>query len=789
MSYHLTVHKIDQSCLFELAWGKGQRLTASLAFPAQLLELYAAWQRAYLGYYKQSLRGRPGVAGQVAAPAVDWHSQLVQAEARLLSEFHTWLKHGDLFDLREELRRMAQVSAADRVLFLTCTPLELARLPWETWEFGPQVPMVRSPATIQSATVDRQGFRRGRARVLAILGDDTGLDFADERRALSGQKSLLEVHYVGWQPGENAVALKQRICEAIADPQGWDVLFFAGHSNEAALLDGQIAIAPNTAMAIKELSPYLRQAQQRGLQFALFNSCSGLDIAQGLINLGLSQVAVMREPIDNEVAQVFLVQLVQRLARYQTVQEALQGTCQFLKLEQNLTHPSTYLVPSLFRHPESLHYQLQPAGWRKTLRRWRPTPWEVATVGALAAVSLLPPLQDWLLSQRVLAQAVYRDVTAQLAPSPSPIVLVRIDDRTLQERRILSPSPIDRTLLADLVTQLGDLDAEVVGIDYLLDRPTENDALLRQALEQGVEQDRRWFVLATKRNDPGEWLTVHPEVAANPWSLEGDIRVPWWHVQLRGWSERPLPFSYQLAIAHHLSQTPTPELPYPNLQSQKPLQSLIESHWEAAYGGEPPLSPRANLSVVTNFSRWFYQRWLHPILDFSIPPAQVYQTTAAWQLLQDPDQALQQLDLPSLQGQVVIIMAGGYDEVQDDSWVLPAAVAYWRGDGVGILSGGEAHAYMAHHFLTGHLVMPVPDLWMVLLAAVGGKAIALGLGHRLGRYPVRSLGLGAGATAGYGLLCLQLYVSGLILLPWLLPSLVVGLYLLPFLRKHHGQSI
>jgi CHASE2 domain-containing sensor protein len=788
MTYRLTIHKIDQSCLFELTWGKGQRLTTSLTFPAQLLGLYKDWRQAYLSYYNQSLRGRPGAVGQVAALAVDWHSQLVQAEARLLSEFHTWLKHSDLYDLREELRRMAQVPAENRVLFLTCTPLELSRLPWETWEFGPQVQMVRSPATIQSATVDRKEFRRGKARVLAILGDDTGLDFADDQRALNGQKSLLDVHYVGWQPGENAVALKQRICQAIADPQGWDVLFFAGHSNEAELLDGRIFIAPHTAMAIKELSPSLRQAQQRGLQFALFNSCSGLDIAQGLISLGLSQVAVMREPIHNEVAQVFLVQLVQRLARYQTVQAALQGTCQFFKLEQNLTHPSAYLVPSLFRHPESVPYQLQPAGWRKTLRRWRPTPWEMAAVGVMAVVSLLPPVQDWLLSQRVLAQAVYRDVTAQLAPTPSPIVLVRIDDRTLQERRILSPSPIDRTLLADLVTQLGDLDAKVVGIDYLLDRPTENDALLRQALEQGVERDQQWFVLATKRNDPGEWLTVHPEVAANTWSLEGDIRVPWWHVQLRGWSERPLPFSYQLAIAHHLSQNPAPELPYPNLQSQKSLQSLVESHWEAAYGGEPPISPRANLSVVTNASRWFYQRWLHPILDFSIPPAQVYQTVPAWQLLQDPDQALRELDLPSLKGQVVIIMAGGYDEVEEDSWALPAAVAYWRGDSVGILSGGEAHAYMAQHFLTGHLVVPVPDLWMVLIAAVGGKAIALGLGPRLGRYPVRSLGLFTGATAGYGLLCLQLYVSGLILLPWLLPSVTTGLYLLPVLRRHHGQS-
>ncbi|MBD2259320.1 CHASE2 domain-containing protein [Pseudanabaena sp. FACHB-2040] len=799
MTYRLNVHKIDQSCLFELAWGKGQRLTASLAFPAQLMGLYDTWRRAYLGYYKQALRGRVGAIGQVTSLDVNWHSNLVLAEARLLSEFHKWLKHGDLFDLRAELTKASEKvaagsskspGAAKAELFLTCTPLEMARLPWETWEFGQHMQIVRSPANIRSETVDRQPFRRGKTRVLAILGDETGLNFEEERNALNAQKKLLDIHYTGWQPGENTASLRERICREIADPLGWDVLFFAGHSNEAALLDGQVAIAPKTTISIKELSPYLKQAQQRGLQFALFNSCSGLDIANALIDLGLSQVAIMREPIHNEVAQAFLVQLLQRLARYENVQEALLGACQFLKLEQNLTYPSAYLVPSLFRHPESVPYRVQPAGLRKALQHFRPSPWEAAAIGVIAVLSLLPPVQDWLLSQRVWAQAVYRDVTTQLAPAATPIVLVRIDDRTLQERRILRPSPIDRTLLTDIVTQLAALEAKVVGIDYLLDRPTDNDAELRQALEQGVEQNQQWFVFATKRNDPGDWLTVYPDVASTNWVLTGDIRVPWWHVHLRGWSERPLPFSYQLAIAHYLTQPEhqTSDIPRPNLQSQKSLQALVEGYWEATHGGQPPLSERANLSIFTNLSRWIYQRWLHPILDFSLPPEQVYKTIPAWQLLQEPNRGLQEAGLSTLQGQVVIVIAGGYDEVGEDTWPLPSAVAYWRDQAVGVLSGGEAHAYMAHHFLTGHMVMPIPDLWMVLAAALGSKALLLGLGHQFKRYPVRSRWIFAGATAGYGLLCLQLYVSGLVLVPWFLPSATASLYLLPLLRNNSHES-
>jgi hypothetical protein len=798
MPYRLTIHKIDQSCLFELAWGKGQRLTASLTFPAQLLGLYEAWRRAYLGYYKQALRGRVGAAGQGAALEIDWHSHLVQAEARLLSEFHKWLKHGDLFDLREELQQAAQTATVNQSLFLTCTSLELARLPWETWEFGPQMQIVRSPATIRSATVERQPFRRGKARVLAILGDETGLNFATERGALNAQKNLLDICYLGWQPGEHGASLATRICQAIAAPEGWDVLFFAGHSNETELLDGQVSIAPNTAISIKELAPYLQQAQQRGLQFALFNSCSGLDIAQGLINLGLSQVAIMREPIHNDVAQTFLVQFLQRLARYDTTQQALLGACQFLKLEQNLTYPSAYLVPSLFRHPESVPYQLQPAGWRRVRRQWQPNRLEAITVGGLALLSLLPVSQQWLLDQRVAAQAVYRDISGQVAPVTNPpVVLVQVDQDTFVQQGLSDFKPINRALLAKIITRLTELEAQVIGVDYLLDlAQPENDAVINQALEQAIA-NQVWPVFITAKNPNGDWAELYPLVIDPDRVLQGDAWVPLWHsLPLRSSLNYRAPFSYQLALARRLSQpsqagypnSPQPSLSDPSLEAQ--VQGYLREHDDLI------ASPWVKLHPITNASYHFRQRWLQPLLDFSIPPHQVYKPISAATLLASPATATAELDALALDQAVVIVAAGGYYAAGvvsdgDDNLPLPPALHYWfgrLGQPRTDLTGGEAHAYMTHHLLTQRLVVPVPDLWLILTAALGGKALALYLkAHpklsrvRLGTYL-------AASTVGYGGLSLQLYISGAILLPWLLPSLVVWSYALPHLKENnHAQ--
>ncbi|MBE9110533.1 CHASE2 domain-containing protein [Nodosilinea sp. LEGE 07298] len=768
MPHRLTIHKIDQSCLFDLAWGDGQRLTASVTFPAGLLQLYQGWQRAYLGYYKQALRGRVGAAGQVTAAAVDWHSQLVQSEARLLSEFHTWLKQGDLYDLRQEVQAAAQ-GAGTVELFLTCTPLDLARLPWETWEFGPPVQIVRSPATIRAATGRRQTWRRGKARVLAILGDETGLNFSGERHTLDGQQRLMEIHYVGWQPGEDSTALKQRVCAAIADSQGWDVLFFAGHSNEAALVGGQIAIAPHTSLTVKDLAPYLQTAQGHGLQFALFNSCSGLDIAQGLINLGLSQVAIMREPIHNEVAQAFLVQLLQRLAQGQNVQEAMHRACQFLKAEQSLTYPSAYLVPSLFRHPASVPYRVEPVGWRSRLHRWRPTWYEALTVATLALVSLIPAYeswvpQAWLMDQRVGMQARYRELTGQVPSAPAtPIVLVQVDGDSIIRWGATSYKPIDRSLLVAVITGLTQQGATVIGIDYVLDlAQPDHDAALNQALQQALIQNQSQLVFATARQR-GVWLVPHPEVIAGNDLKMGDIQVPWWRVlPRRAASDRPAPFSYELTVAH-----------YRHLQRQFGWASV------------PQLPRGGDLHPLTHFSYELGQQWLQPLLDLSIPPERVFEAVPAWQIWEDPTL------LPDLPGAIVIVAPGGYHAAGlaadgEDNMPAPPAFAYWRvrtSLPADVITGGEAHAYMVHHLMSDHLVVPIPDVWLILVAAIGGKALTLYLQGRPYRplYGVTALGA---ATVGYGLVSLQLYISGAVLLPWLLPSLTIWLYCLPILREN-----
>ena len=88
------------------------------------------------------------------------------------------------------------------------------------------------------------------------------------------------MEFIAWEPGQMATQAIAQINDAITDEQEWDILFFAGHINKTEITAGELSIAPDISISISEISPQLSLAQQRGLNVAIFNSCTGLNIAQ-----------------------------------------------------------------------------------------------------------------------------------------------------------------------------------------------------------------------------------------------------------------------------------------------------------------------------------------------------------------------------------------------------------------------------------------------------------------------------------------------------------------------------
>lgn len=111
------------------------------------------------------------------------------------------------------------------------------------------------------------------------------------------------------------------------------------------------------------------------------------------------------------------------------------------------------------------------------------------------------------------------------------------------------------------------------------------------------------------------------------------------------------------------------------------------------------------------------------------------------------------------------------------------AIKYWYNHPHQILTGGEYHAYLVHHFLNQRLVIPLPDLWLILLAAlVGAGTVYLEQNRFLQRQKIVIV-LIAG-TVIYSLFSLELYISAAaIALPIFLPISTIWIYVLPRLLK------
>jgi hypothetical protein len=853
VAFRLKVTQFDSLCQFELTWGQSQSLTARLQYPPHLEVLYQEWQRAYLNFYKSRsllaepieptldstvepspLRARVVNSGGLTTQ-VDWKARLDDAEKLLLRNFQNWLWQGELRDISRVIAAASQAlgETVDHKIdvLLSCDPIHLVRLPWETWEitdnleaFG-KIRIVRSPVNIRAAAppVHRPDWKR--ARILAICCDDAGLQLQQERAILKSLEPLVQVEFVGWSIGQHqrAEQVQQSILQAITDPQGWDILFFAGHSDETVMTGGRLAIAPGSSMTIEELKAALTQAKDRGLQLAMFNSCRGLRIAEALMDLGLNQVLVMRERIHNQVAQEFLVQFARSLASFKDTQDAVRDATQWLKENHNQRkYPSAYLVPSLFRRPGSPPIRLSQPDWRQWLTRLLPQRrYELVTILLLSAVSLLPSLQLFLLDQRILVQARYRELTQQIDRSrPASMALIQIDDASIQRDRVEigQINPMSQKYMARLIDRLVAAKVKVIGLDYLLDHPDPNQKLLANSIRQGTDQGVR-FVFGKISTNQGGWIQTPPQVA-DPRNLHaqaiGSMGTDFHMPQI--WPSEPLVISYWLARLHQVCVEP--HFATPQLKSLAPAfcaSGRTAEQEQLAKSEMAQETPQLYYSAVSSLAYSLAgQIWFHPIIDFSIPAEQVYTAIPAWKLLYEPNAP----DLKRLSQQTVLIAAGGYETAGItpgdplEKFPPPAAVRYWyeQADdhfGNREMTGGEHLSYLFENIMQRRFVMPVPDLLMVWLAAIGAKLVLLGMGRskslethghpsvraRLqtvswsgspiqGHLPPRKLLILSGGTAFYSVLSLQLYLSSAaILLPIGLPTVTFWIYLIPNLLK------
>lgn len=173
------------------------------------------------------------------------------------------------------------------------------QLPLHCWQFFddyPQAALTFSFLNIRHVPMVK--VQRQQPRVLLVLGMADGLDVEADREIW--QSSPAEV-YCLVQP------TVQVLHEVLWEAEGWDIFCFSGHS---AFQGDHLWLNDQESLSLEEMRYALRQATQQGLALTIFNCCQGLQLAQQLAGAASAGVVVMREPVPDEVAQIFLQYLL-----------------------------------------------------------------------------------------------------------------------------------------------------------------------------------------------------------------------------------------------------------------------------------------------------------------------------------------------------------------------------------------------------------------------------------------------------------------------------------------------
>ncbi len=336
-----------------------EQYSGSLPASPHLIEHYRDWQSLYRSLCdRQPLRTpnpsddeleiSPGGITNVSQQSFTHLSTLLQ------TQFNEWLHSPDFLKLDRALRSHLHSSDEIHILLQTRDPW-LQRLPWHTWHILKAYPY--AAISLSQPDYQRRPPRpqpsRTQIRILAILADSPGIDARRERQLLQHLPDS-ETHLL-------TAPSRQQLNTHLWDKTGWDILFFAGHSQTEGQT-GRIYLSDRAgrdelgrhiphSLTIAQLEEALIGAIDHGLQLAIFNSCDGIGLALALERLHLPAIIVMREPVPNQVAQEFFRHFLQAFAvdRLSLALAVQQARRQLQGLEDDF--PGASWLPMIVQNP------------------------------------------------------------------------------------------------------------------------------------------------------------------------------------------------------------------------------------------------------------------------------------------------------------------------------------------------------------------------------------------------------------------------------------------------------
>ncbi|BAZ17530.1 hypothetical protein NIES4071_94100 [Calothrix sp. NIES-4071] len=388
---------------------------------------------------------------------------------QLQHHINLWFKSLSFIYVTQKLR--TKLAPLDEIKFIFETENEEVRkIPWHLWDFFEDyINAVACLSSREFEYIKPVATRNRPMRILAILGNSEGIDIQKDRAILeltnAQTKFLVEPQ-------------RRELDYWLWDKQGWDIIFFAGHSYSQLNGDtGTIQINKTDSLTILQLKNGLQAALSNGLSLAIFNSCDGLGLARDLASLHIPQIIVMREPVPDVIAQAFLKNFIEAFATgkslYMSVREA-QARLQGLEDE----YPCASWLPVICQNPAAA-----PLIWRTNRIAHNSHLPNSFLFSTLVQVSLL--ISAFIIGARATGIMESWELSAfdqimRIRPAEQPdnrIVVITVTEADVQaqspqERQGMSLS--DRTLTS-VMEKIQHFNPRVIGLDIYRENPVQDN--------------------------------------------------------------------------------------------------------------------------------------------------------------------------------------------------------------------------------------------------------------------------------------------------------------------------
>jgi branched-chain amino acid transport system substrate-binding protein len=291
--FDVTLHLLEEGQI-------SRKVTGQLPADIKLFESYGTFRQAYFRQDKIRSVVPQSLFRIVVPPQITHPKGCLESASELNGLFQVWmdsLTQSVQLELLYALKQLGPIQFILQTQDVEKQDAEiLAKLPWHTWHFFERY-QVPSEITLGHLPSPHKYKPLGKVvRILAILGHSEDINTHHDLQVLR------QIWGTWVKPLEQPS--RREFTEQLWQQQ-WDILFFAGHSVSEGST-GRIYINETESFTLEEVQASLRQAGNSGLKIAIFNSCDGLGLVSALADSGIPWMIVMREPVPDRVAQLFL---------------------------------------------------------------------------------------------------------------------------------------------------------------------------------------------------------------------------------------------------------------------------------------------------------------------------------------------------------------------------------------------------------------------------------------------------------------------------------------------------